>query len=873
MTDATRRTLFAIAILASALPAPAQERNSGTDVPIEEIIVTGSNIQRSTTRSARPVDVVSREAIAAKGPLKFIEALRDVPAFNGAAAVAGQGPGADGRSTVNLRGLGDAYTLVLVNGRRFSSVRPANINEVPSVAVTGVEILKDGSSSIYGSDAVAGVVNILLDKQFEGLAFDLAYGNALGGYDAKKVDAAVKFGIGTDRARFVANFTYSESNETKVTDTELGSIPNRADLGGIEQDRYFTNPANIVLPDGSRVILDYNRFGPGEFSLDPADFIPYDPYDYNRSAYSAEERALFTDHAPERQVGTFLYGEYDLVPETLTLFGEGLFTSGHIRTQYVTWGLDFYGDPVLDFGPIPADHPYNPFGAELRAVNYAVAEVGTYIEDYYTDTYRVVGGFRGDFGRYSYEVGATRFESEELYNAHNLYSSRGLLEAINRPGDDAFNPFGNMANTAEQIAGIRIPNNEFTSTSTQTILDARVTGVLRETEAYSLDFAVGAETRNEEYESEVDPLTATGDVYYYQSSPDFQGRRSDAAFAELAYTLQGDEVGVPAVHRLTVEMSGRYESIEDVGDTFNPRLAASWQPFSDRLTLRASFGRSFKAPPIDLLRAEQRLVNEVLYYPGLDETLPTDLLVGGNPDLEPETAESMNLGVVLRIGETNSLLATIDYFNIDQKDVVLVPSGADIVEGLFPGEIDFSGARPRIEALPTNVAGRKVEGIDASLTYDIDTAGAGLWSLHGAGSYLTRFDADNGAGYTSFLGQYGRYGRPTEFGSLPRFRGLASVEWRPTDRTTASLSTSYVHHFDDIGVERQVDSFMTSDLQLVYDPSWDAFGLEAPRIRIGILNLTDKEPPFVNGAGYPRYDSSTANSRRRTYFISFSGGL
>ncbi|MBL8270938.1 TonB-dependent receptor domain-containing protein, partial [Steroidobacter sp.] len=739
--------------------------------------------------------------------------------------------------------------------------------EIPVGALSSVEILKDGSSSIYGSDAVAGVVNILLDRSFEGFAVDTTYGNSLGRGDAKELTSWMKMGVQGERARFVASLSYHTSNETKVTDTRLGRVANVSDLGGIEQDRYFTNPANIVLADGSRVILDYRRFGPGQYSMNPADYIPYDAYDYNRSAYATRDRELFTDHAPERQLGGFAYGEFDLVPESATLFGEVLLSSGRMTTGYVTWGLDFYGDPVLDFGPVPADHPYNPFGVELRAVNYSLAEVGRYIEDYDTDTVRGVAGLKGDLGRVSYEIGATYFETEETYRAHNLYSTTGLLAAINRTGPDAFNPFGNMANTPAQLAGIRIANNEFVSTSTQVIYDARITGPLLASDSYNLDFAVGAETRTEEYEREIDPLTATGDVYYYQQSPDYQKRRSDAAFAELAYTLNGDAAGLAAIHQFTMEVSGRYESIQEVGDTFNPRVAMSWQPISDAFTVRASYGRSFKAPPINLLRADQRLVNEVLYYPELGVTLPTDLLIGGNPDLEPETAQSFNLGTLLRLKGPVDLSVTLDYFRIEQEDVVLVPSGADIVEGLFPGEVDFSGPRPRIEALPRNVAGRNVEGVDMSLRYAFDTSAAGTWKLHAAGSYLTKFEADNGAGFVSYLGKFGRYGRTTEFGSLPRLRGGAGIGWASQRGLEAEFSMDYVGGFKDSGVVRDVEAFVTYDLTA----KWRLEGLgdlvRGTEVRVGVLNLTGEEPPFVNGAGVVRYDTSTAHSRGRTFFV------
>jgi iron complex outermembrane receptor protein len=862
--------LAATSVLGIAPGVNAQEApvQGAADAELQEVVITGSHIRTGVGEQiARPVDVVSADDIAKLGPQKLVDALRQEPAFTGAVATAGAGPSSGGRSTVNLRGLGEKYTLVLVNGRRFNAVDAANINEIPSGAVSGIEVLKDGSSSVYGSDAVAGVVNILLDTKFEGLEITSSYGNTFG-HDATEIKGSLKFGVAGERGRLVTNVHYRDRNGTSLYDMELGRVLNTSDLGGIETNRYYTSPAIVILPSGDSVVLDYNRFGIGEYSTNPADYIPYDRYDYNRSEFNRRERQLFTDRAPERQVGLFAYGEYDLVPERATLFTEAIFSTGKLRNGYVTWGLDFYGDPVTDFGPVPASNPWNPFGVDLRDVQYAVPEVGQYFEAYETDTFRVVNGLRGVVGRLEYEVGATYFRSEETMRQENLYSSRGLLEAINRPGLDAFNPFCNGCNTPEQLAGIRVPNNEVDTTNTQTIFDAKLTGPLREGEHYDLAFAAGLEYRSEEYDYQPDPYSLTGDIYYIQLSPDHRKRNAKAVFGEIGYTLRGSEAGLPAMHRLTAELSGRFEQIGDVGDTFNPRIAFAWSPLSDAFTLRASYGTSFNAPPIDLLRADQVLVNAVLFYPDLGQEIPTDVLEGGNPDLEPETATSINLGMMFEPSGVPGLRFIVDYFDVDQKDVVVVPDPQAIANGTIDGEIDFSGVRPRIVAVATNIAGRRINGFDFTMDYSRQTESAGTWGFEVGGSYMTKFESDDGSGFVSWLGSIGEVGGTFgEFGALPRLRGRAALRWANATGMDAELAFNHVGSFKDgDGVTRDVEAFDTVDLNFGYDMKAVVPGLA---VQLGLLNVFDEEPPFSNWWRFSsRYDASTASSLGRFGFVS-----
>jgi iron complex outermembrane receptor protein len=837
---------------------------------LEEIIVTGSNIRTDVSeRAALPLTIISVDDIAKQGPQEIAQTLREEPLFSGGTLNGGSGGFfSGGVETLNLLGLGDSYTLVLVNGRRFNAVTPTNIANIPASAISSIEILKDGGSSIYGSDAVAGVVNIILNKNYQGMEVSGTYGDRVLGSDfgshAKDLTTALKFGTSSDRARFVGNLEFRKRGGTKIDDTEEGRTAN---LG---EDQVYTSPSNIILPNGNNVILNYHVFHPGQYSVNPADYIPYDPTNYN-STIGQTQRSILQDRQPQQDVSGFAYSEYDLTDKA-TLFSEIYYSAFHSSEQNEQWGVDFYGDSHLDFGPVPASNPYNPFGVALASVYYELPELGGVIYHGTINTSRVVGGVKGEVGPFAYEVAATNFRNDATDQFLNFYSDAGLFAAINRPGPDALNPFCYGCNTPAQLAGIDV--SQVTETiSQQSIIDAKLSGPLLKRDNYDVAFAAGAETRQEKWTYSVDPLTATGDVYFNQQLPDFQERRSSAVFGELAYHLD-EGAQIPALHKLTVNFSARHEWIESVGGTTNPHLAVSWQPISAAFMLRASYGTSFRAPPINLLRPTTNTINAVLIYPQFNNaTIPTDVIVGGNPNLRPETARTLNLGLIIAPSQLPGSSLTIDHIQVQQRDVVLVPDPQAIVDGTFPGTVDFvPGGRPVINAIARNVGGRNVQGFDFALNLRFPTARAGTFGVKYGGVWLTQFDVNNGAGFVSELGQFQNYlfnySSVGALGSLPRLRENGGPNWTsPSGTVNAQLTANYVGHYHDgFGTNRWVSQFLTYDFNLNADLSRFASGLSG---NLGILNILSAPPPYVQGFGetYVYYDPGLSNSLGRLGFI------
>jgi iron complex outermembrane recepter protein len=852
-------------------PAEQDKKAKKESDELAEITVTGSNIREHITdisvQSALPITVISADEIAQQGPQSLVATLRDDPAFSGGTSNGGSGGYFAGAvTTLDLFGLGDQYTLVLVDGRRFNAVTPTNIANIPASAISSIEVLKDGGSSVYGSDAVAGVVNIILNKHFDGMEVSASYGDRAFGADfgrpATNLTTDIKFGVSNDRARMVGNIEFRKQGETLQTDTVLGRT------GSIDEGVIYSSPANIVLPNGNNVILNYHVFKPGSYSLNPADYIPYNYTNYNETIGQAQ-RSTLTDRQPQQDVSGFTNLEYDL-SDHATLFSEIYYSAFRSFEQNKDWGVDGYGDPHLNFGPVPATNYWNPFGVPLQSVYYSLPELGGVTYNSTIDTERVVGGVRGDVGKFSYEVAGTYFRNDETDQFGNFYSDAGLDAAINRPGPTAINLFCYACNTPTQLAGIDV-SQTLETISQQTDFDGKISGPIMKRENDDLNFAAGADTRQEKWTFDVDPLTATGDVYYNQFSPSAEERRDTGVYSEFAYHL-GEGAQIPGVHKLTANVSVRHDWITSIGGTTNPHFVASWQPFSPAFMLRGSYGTSFRAPPINLLTATQTIMDDYLMYPKFGRELPTDVIEGGNPNLRPETAKTVNLGLVIAPPQTPGSSLTIDHIQIKQRNVVLIPNPQDIIDGTFPGTVNYSGPRPLIDATATNVAGRNIQAVDAALNLRYSTDNFGAFGLKYRAVLLTQFDVNNGSGYQSMLGQFQAYvynvGQPGALGSLPRLRWHGGPNWTSPDGTIAAqVTANFVDHYHDApGTDRWVSQFLTYDFNLTADLKRFVPGLTAS---VGLLNITNAQPPYVEGffTTYLLYDPGLSNSLGRYGFF------
>jgi len=879
-----------------------------------EMVVTGSRIkQTSSFSAAAPVQVMDRKELERTGATNLADLLTYLPVNQGSGA---QGDGNQSVNTVsiNLRGLGEGSTLVLLNGRRlplsggFNSKGQmfVDISTIPLAAVERVEILKGGASAIYGSDAVAGVVNIITRKHFDGALVELD-GQTTSRFDQRDGTVSVALGAESKRGRvFVA-----------------GSYFNRSEL--LTSDRDWTKNGYI------------NQFGyPGWFVVgttphpDPAcGTTPYTkitpaPGGGAGNICSFQYRNFFT-LIPEAERGNgFGSGEYDITKHT-TLFGEILAST--LRGSYTT--PPSY--PILAPPPtVPANHVDNPFGQPVIAVLDPLGP--PYPAQHPTtdaDSVRGLVGLKGDFEG----VGAgTLFESwtweaymsaaegrNRLLIPDTLHANvQNALNSCSNPADlsNCYNPFYSSVDgtgTPNSAAVInRFYGAQETITDSQLFTyNAGLTGNLFELPGGDLGFALGGEVRHESRESKLDHDAHENAYSFLIGNPDAQADR-DVYGGYL-------ELGIPIYHGIKLQAAGRLENYTDIKQTaFSPSGGLTITPSEiagrdktpsalRHLQLRGNATSAFHAP------------NLYQSFPGYT-TVPTPLQVGpgppqflpvhgsGNPQLKPEHALAVSGGFTwMPIDELN---LSSDAWYYDYTDRIELENSQQIVDQFLA-----TGADPRVIVDPAsgqisqvapryiNLVGHTItDGIDfgGSVTLTNKTFGGNVpdaqqqkLSIGAMGTYVLNFNYPfseasprllpngstlppaycNGSSPTSLCQGAGsrNYSNVWQI-AIPRWKANFPVTWSYMGHSV-TLVTHYIDGYkDDLlpeadGSFDKIAAWITLDAQYAYRLK-DVIGEEL-RFTIGVYNVFDADPPKVNGLA-SSYDVTTHDPRGRMLYAKLS---
>lgn len=858
--------------------AQAQPEEPKPDpVTLEQVTVTGSNIRTNTAaeEGSTPVAVITAEDIALLGYKDIKDVLRFDSAVSGASSTEGYDRSV--RSTVNLRGLGEKYTLVLLNGRRFSSELAADVSLIPLAAVERIEILKDGASAVYGSDAVAGVVNIITKKSYKGVQLEAYYGNTVD-HDASNNQVRMTFGGGDDKLRFLGSLGYTKRNAILSEDRAIAASNDKRPYGGTDGRSSATSPAAFNVPGLGMVRLDTSRFGPGSYSTNPADYVPYvaetDKWDRPfRSVIMPLERTNF-------------YGQVEANPfdNDTTFFGELLYSKALSRFQGGSTVVSF-SDPAL--GPVPGTNPYNPFGVAISSLQYRAYELSngqrSSRNEIDNGAMRLVGGVRGWLGEWSYEAAASLFSEEKDILDPYTWSKSGLRAAINRPGANAFNPFCYGCNDASQLAGVVFAintNDKYTMRS----FDARASGPLFDNWAGTVSAAAGVEYRKESYQTRPDAMVSAGDILDYGTQvPERNERDVKAAYAELSVPLLGESEHTEGAPALEMNLALRSEEYSDFGSTTNPKLAFRWHlPFEIPVILRASFGTSFKTPQLSQLLASKVSVGDATLVDPLTG-LPTEMVVvtGSNPALQPENADYTNFGVVVSpyATDTDRLTFVLDYYRIEQQDIILQPTVQDVLAGLAPGTVDRTpgAAQERygkdgdvlVIATWTNAGDRNLTGIDFGASWEHKTDSWGNLTAGLSTSYLLSDEQDikNGKGFVEYAGYYRR----------PEWRASLLLDWE-----YGPWRSGFVNRYIGSTKEERVivgtpkiSSYNQMDVSLAYDTTksgndWlkSSGWARDTTLKIGVDNLADRQPVFVKFAN--NFDPNGSDILGRYYYVSIT---
>ena len=585
---------FAIAVLLASTSTAAQTTTPAEAAPAEldRVVVTGTNLRGVDLAESQPVVVLDREAIEASGATTIPDLMRQISETGGgtgnfttANSGALQADSPAGQAGISLRGLGTASTLTLVNGRRIAASSFANgsenfvdVNAIPLAAIERVEVLTTGASAVYGADAVAGVVNFILRKDFEGLRLEASYGDSTRGTDEGRFNTNAVYGFQGERVNGLFVLDAFQRNAMYDRDRSISAVEPRP-----SQQGFFPsfNDLDLSRNDLVEAGCPRSQFGTGRFG-----------------EYCTVNRNAFTATDPEsRQLGA--YGLIDVrLSDTVEYFTELALQRNRARADAspAPWS-----EERVSFA-----HPNLP--AELRArliaggydttrlIGYGrFPEARTIEVD--TSSWRWLNGLRGQLGAWDWETALSYSRSEStqeavagIYNVARVRAgllgqlcADGQLNCSPGAGGLWYNPFGGQADNSAQVLDLvreRVPRE---GTSTLAMLDAKFAGAWGAIGGREIAWAVGAEGRREKIVDSPSPLAtidrSTGQVPVY-------GFGSTAVSAERTQWATYVETNLPLLATLDLRLAGRYDHYDDFGGDFNPSAGLRWRP-TDAVVVRA----------------------------------------------------------------------------------------------------------------------------------------------------------------------------------------------------------------------------------------------------------------------------------------------
>ena len=827
---------LAVSSLLCASTVLAQTNQAEAKKDVERIQITGSNIKRTDLEGPSPVTVITRDLIDKSGFDNLAQLLERMPSTgSGTFSTRGnsQDSTANGAAGISLRGFGADATLVLVNGRRVASSPFAegivnsfvDINSIPVAAIERIDILKDGASAIYGSDAVAGVVNVILRKDFVGTDVSLGYGQATGpGYD--ETTFSTVWGAGDEKSNATLIFDYF--NNGQIDNSELGRFgtANQTPYGGED--------------------FRSSRGYPGRFIVDGV--VTRDP---GCPTGSIAGQTCLYDYGPHsialpgaERIGAVLNLRRE-VAEDIELFSE-------IGIQHNSSEAGGAATP-LDEGAglyVPANHPNNPWGKRVEISRYRTVDAGNRRWSISSDSMRALAGIRGKTNNWEWEAAAQkgRSASNQTGDRDQGWVRTDLLQQEINAG--RYNPFGGVQNPQSVIDAITTSLVR-RGVSHMTSLDGKVSGELFELEHGAVGVAFGAEYRKEDARDQPDDQFVRGLIFGTESVSAAASRSQKAAYVEFS---------IPVLADLELQLAERYDHYSDFGGTANPKVGFHYTP-TESFSLRGSWSQGFRAPSLAQVglgpSQESQFFVDTFRCPTPNANNPacasTDytIVFAGNPNLEAETSESWNFGAIWQITDDfdigadvwsitqDNKIDEVPFGNVYQAECGNQNSSICVRRAPLPGQT--LGELDRINNTFFNVSSQEAQGLDLSANYKQDLADMGLLKLNLEWTYLSNFEKD-GLDYT---GEY-RY---------PQFRWVTNADWSMDD-WGAAVSLAYIGEFEDTpdidfdgsmdftkNKSRMVEAQYTVDTQLYYNLN------KATKLTFGISNLLDEEPPFAIGDG------------------------
>jgi iron complex outermembrane recepter protein len=882
-------SLFAVVVF-SALAQPSDEDVRGS-IKVE---VTGSRIARADAQSALPVQVLTREDILRSGATTTSDVLGKVSGnmlgFNDQLAIGDLVR--PGLASANLRGIGSGSTLVLLNGRRVANYAfdggTVDVNQIPLSAIDRIEILKDGASAIYGTDAIAGVVNFVLRKDFRGFEAT-GYGGWTehGGADTHQAVLTAGYGkLAADRFNVFATVSHQKDDALRALDrsfSRTGYIPGE----GVNQLSGTSFPSNIQVRPG---VLVNPAFATG---CKPPASIPVNIAGFlSRAPFCAYDFPSAIDIIPPAE-RTGAVGRATLqVNADNQLFAEASYAYNRfIFRNSPTAALQAVGaisQPVL----YPAGGLYYP--TEFAAANgiagdlnlrFRTVQLGPQTNGTDTRALRVAAGAEGTLSSWSYSTALVYSENRQSDRFMSGYVSQARFIPALATG--LINPFGASGPEGDALlASTQIVGDSHHGKGTTLAIDVKASKEVCEMPAGSLAIALGGEARREKLDNIYSAVWSSADILGLSATQQSAGGSRTAA----ALFVEAD---VPFARGFEAQVAARYDHYGDFGSTTNPKIALRWQP-ARTLLLRTSWGTGFRAPtlydlftPLSLRPIFAASLVDPIRCPvtGLPMDCPGafggafESASGGNPNLQPEKSEQFNAGVVWE--PLFGLSLNVDYWKINKRNVIgALDTGVVFTnfDRYAPTNIIRGPAEPNFPALPgpietvllteQNLGDLRTSGIDIAANWRSRSTSIGIFGFGLDGTYVLSWDEQlDGIRYTSALGRKGS----GIAGPVPRWKHHATLNWE-YGQWGATIGQTYQLGYLDANVDRagaplpvpprRVGSYDVWDLQGRYS------GFPNATIALGVKNLMDRVPPFSNQAFTRQvgYDPAYADPRGRTYY-------
>jgi len=823
---------------------------------LEEVVVTGSRIKGTEWDSASPVTIIGAEAIFESGISNVEDILQELTASAGPAGNSSNAywtSNGYGTAQTNLRGLGINRTLVLLNGRRIvnggtGANSSVDLNMIPTALIKRIEVLKDGASAVYGADAVAGVVNIITRTDFSGAKLDLKYGATMES-DGENTEINFTFGGDYDRGNIAVNLSYVESG--LVLQTDRAACPLTEGPNGLECfGSSHTVGGRAHFNDGTEIQFNQISGGDGDF---------FEPYDGARHGF--DWFPFLNAVSPMQRFNIAAFGTYE-ISDTLNVFTEVIYANRQ-GDQIVTPRR--IRDTVVS-----AAFPFNPTGQELTLKRRRMVEMGAPYFFQETDTLRVVTGLEGAFDNgWSWDAavnyGRNTGRDGWTFDIANDRVAQTLDENVCSTAPGAAIPCGDYFGvdelTPEVIDFIKY-RREGTGGNEMTSLTANLYGQMMSLPAGEVGFALGIEDRSEKGWRDPDStVLANGGESAISGESDVT-----EVYGELSIPLLSD---APMAQSLSLTLAGRWSDYSSFGSNSTYKLGAVWQ-VNDQITFRSVLSTAFRVPTISEQEGSTNQENLITVDPcdGATGAIATNCLadgvpagftqdgntiltgVGGNPDVNPEEADTFTFGIVFQPAFLEGFSATVDYFDIKVDNAINAVDGSDQLRLCYTDPViyaEFCNSFVRepitsqvtfINKRPVNAANEQVSGIDYALNYDTEIAGLDTQFSVRATNLLEHKNQANPAAEVEIL----RGKITADRGSFAEWRMNASAKVI-ADKWSASWSVRMIGEADDENgggpIGSSVDSIFYNDLHFAYNLA------DNMRLSLGVDNLFDEKAPYI----------------------------